>query len=256
MLYFRPKRRLPPRFLPAVPPPLLLKPADISLSRESGFSLIELAVVLMILGLLLGALLRPLRAQVETQQYQEAERALDDIREAIIGFALANGRLPCPANGTVPSGTASAGVEVPPGGPCTNSAGVVPWATLGTPELDPWGRRYSYRVKASPFADAIGAYASFTLSATGDIQVRNQSAVVIAANLPAIFLSHGKNGLGAYRPDGTIIGSPAAAGGELENSNGDANFAVEPQGDSFDDVVRWIPGDLLKNRMVTAGRLP
>jgi prepilin-type N-terminal cleavage/methylation domain-containing protein len=225
---------------------------------QAGFSLVELAVVLLILGLLLGALLRPLRGQVETQQYQEAERMLDDIREAVIGFALANGRLPCPADPTAPTDVAGAGSEARSAGACTIPSGAVAWRTLGVPELDPWGRRFTYRVTTA-FADDPpgGGYASFTLTDNGDIQVRNAAGTVeIARNLPTLFLSHGKNGLRAYRPDGTLIASPAASGAELENGNGDANFAVEPQGDAFDDVVRWIPGDLLKNRMVTAGRLP
>lgn len=234
------------------------RPGAAPARRVAGFSLIELAVVLLILGLLLGALLRPLRGQVETQQYQEAERMLDDIRDAVIGFALANGRLPCPADPTAPTDVAGAGSEARSAGACTIATGAVAWRTLGVPELDPWGRRFTYRVTTS-FADdpPVGGYSSFALSSTGNIQVRNAAATVdVALNLPVIFLSHGKNGLRAYRPDGTMIASPAASGAELENGNGDVNFAVEPQGDAFDDVLRWIPGDLLKNRMVTAGRLP
>ncbi len=227
--------------------------------RESGFSLVELAVVLAILGLLLGALLKPLRGQVETQQYQEAERALADVRDAVIGFALANGRLPCPADATVVSGAAGAGVEARTGTTCSSANGVVPWTTLGLPELDPWGRRYTYRV-TSGFADdpPVGGYSSFDLSAAGTIQVYGNTSftVDVARNVPVIFLSHGKNGLRAWRPDGTQITSPAAAGAELENNGGDDSFAVVAQGEGFDDVVRWIPADLLKNRMVTAGRLP
>lgn len=231
--------------------------------QHAGFSLVELAVVLAILGLLLGALLKPLRGQVETGQYQEAERALDEIREAIIGFALANGRLPCPADGTVVSGTAGAGLEARTTGTppfsCTAANGVVPWAALGLPELDPWGRRYTYRVTTSFAADPpVGGYASFGLTSTGTIQIYGNTSFTVdaARNVPVIFLSHGRNGLRAWRPDGTRITTPAATGAELENNGGDDNFAIEPQGDAFDDVVRWIPGDLLKNRMVTAGRLP
>ena len=219
----------------------------------------ELAVVLAILGLLLGALLKPLRGQVETQQYQDAERGLDEIRDAIIGFSLANGRLPCPADGTIVSGATGAGLEARTGGACDDPAGVVPWATLGVAELDPWGRRYTYRVTAS-FADdpPAAGLASFGLTSDGTIQIYGNTSFTVdtARNVPAIILSHGKNGLRAWRTDGTRITSPAATGAEQENNGGDDNFAVVAQGEAYDDVVRWIPGNLLKNRMVTAGRLP
>jgi len=68
--------------------------------RERGFSLIELAVALFILALLLGSILVPLQTQVESRKYDETQRILDQAREALLGFAAANGRFPCPASST------------------------------------------------------------------------------------------------------------------------------------------------------------
>jgi hypothetical protein len=69
---------------------------------------------------------------------------------------------------------------------------------------------------ASPsFADApaVGTLSSFALADLGDINVTN-GAVVVAALVPAVIVSHGKNGLGAYMPDGTQVAG--ALGNELE----------------------------------------
>ena len=63
---------------------------------QQGFSVIELAVAVLILTLLLGSILVPLATQVEQRKVSDTRKALDEIREALIGFAIINGRLPCP----------------------------------------------------------------------------------------------------------------------------------------------------------------
>ena len=65
--------------------------------RGQAFTLIELAVVLMIVGLLLSSVTYTLSAQVDQRDFEETRRRLDQARELVIAFAIANGRLPCPA---------------------------------------------------------------------------------------------------------------------------------------------------------------
>ena len=62
-----------------------------------GFTLVELAVVLAIVGLLLGSLMYTLSAQVERRDFEETRRRLEQARELVLTFAMINGRLPCPA---------------------------------------------------------------------------------------------------------------------------------------------------------------
>lgn len=219
-----------------------------------GFTLVELAVGLAIVALLLGMLVVPLSTQIEQRRISETEKQLDLIREALLGFAAATGRLPCPATPTVASTTAGAGTENKPGAACAIVAGIVPYATLGVREADAWGNRFSYRVTAS-FADdaAAGLLATFLLTEAGDITITN-GAVSLYAALPAVVVSHGDNGLGAYRTDGTQVGG--AAGHELENADADATFVSRTHAPDFDDLVAWVSPNVVKSRMVAANRLP
>jgi hypothetical protein len=185
----------------------------------------------------------PFSTQVEIRNVNETRQTMDSIREAIIGFAQANGRLPCPANGATPAGAAGAGTEQFTSPSCTAVFGVVPWATLGTPETDSWGRRFSYWVSpifaddlpptATTFSSAgqtpacapnpAPTQASFALCSLGVLNVNTRSESTrgltpVGSALPIVIISHGKNGFGAYTPTGTTLGAPPGAD-ETSNAN-------------------------------------
>jgi prepilin-type N-terminal cleavage/methylation domain-containing protein len=224
--------------------------------RTRGFTLIELAVALAVIGLLLGMLIVPLSAQVDQQRISDTQKLLNLDTEAILGFAVANGRLPCPATPGTANTVAGAGLENKPGAACGLAEGVLPWATLGVPETDAWGRRFTYRVTAA-FADnpAGGLQASFLLTDNGDITVKaTAGGVDIAANVVALVVSHGKNGLGAFQTTGVQLAGAAAD--ELENANANATFVAKLPEPAFDDQVAWVSSTVLKSRMVAANRLP
>lgn len=62
-----------------------------------GFTLVELAIVLMIVGLLLGGLIVPITAQMDMQAFRKTNASLEEIKDSLIGYSIINGRLPCPA---------------------------------------------------------------------------------------------------------------------------------------------------------------
>lgn len=269
------------------------------LRTTNGFTLVEIAIVLVIVGLLLGGLLMPLATQVEAQRRSETQKILEQINTAMIGFALMNGRLPCPADPATPTGTPTAGVErAPTLTSCTvSNMGVVPWVTLGVSELDAWGRRFTYR-GTSWYADQVRASgntvdntapppavpcttdptnASFALCSPGDMTILNgppATGVTVAQAIPAVIVSHGKNGRGAFLSTGIQMTCPAIPipppilppPDEVENANcpGDtatrfishAQTGPAAPGGEFDDIVTWIVPGILMKSMLDAGRLP
>jgi len=230
----------------------MIPPSSKPPRHKTGFTLVELAIVLVIVALLASGLLVGIAAQRNAAETIDAQRQLENIRETLTGFALTHGRLPCPALPNLASSDANAGVEN-----CAQPHGVLPWVTLGVPEVDPWGRRFTYYAHGS-FTAAVpgGALASFTLDTVGNANVKASSGSSgnVASDLPAVVVSHGSRGAGAWQPNGSQL--PGAAGDEAENADADLTFISRTQDGNFDDLVTWIVPSILKSKMVAAGRLP
>ena len=237
---------------------------------QRGFSLTELAIVLVIVALLIGGMLVPLSAQRDILAANETQRQLAEIRGALLGFAAANGRLPCPASPSV------TGVENPAGGgDCANQwNGFLPGITLGIGPtdaqgyvLDSWNNRIRYAVTASnsnAFTTTNGVKNNWSAALSPDLKVCNSAASITnagtnSADCPstdritadeavvAVIISPGKNG-----------GSTPTAAGELANwpSSNDRVFVNTAQSPSFDDIVLWLSSNILYNRLIAAGKLP
>ncbi|MDR0578457.1 MAG: type II secretion system GspH family protein, partial [Candidatus Accumulibacter sp.] len=175
----------------------------------AGFTLVELTIVLVIVGLLIGGLLVPLSAQRELQDSRETRKQLSDISEALLGYAAShraaddgNPHLPCPD-------TDGDGFENRAGDACAAPEGRLPWADLGVGREDAWGNRFRYRVAPAYSDKRIG----FTFDSTAPLRVCENPActTVIANGLPAVIVSHGKNGAGAFNASGGTNPPPAGA---------------------------------------------
>lgn len=232
-------------------------------ARQHGFSLVEMAVVLVIVGLMIGGLLTPLSVQMEQRRVGETQKALDEARDALAGFALRNGYLPCPAV------SSANGLEDRSGANCTGGKrqGFIPWATLGVAKLDSWGHLYRYSVSPA-FSDSRQL---FDLRTRRDITIgtRDPRGNLVAASaindIPAVVLSHGKNGAGGVSDTGIRVAELSATNlDERTNARQDGiAFVTRVPSDSpaapggeFDDLVVWLSPNVLFNRMVAAGTLP
>jgi len=235
-----------------------------------GFTLIELAMVLLILGLLMSSFLAPLAARVEQQERNNTQIRLDEIEEILYGHVLQNAYLPCPdctsTAGGCAAATANDGVEdtvVAGGGlTCATEVGNLPWVTLGVKSTDEWNNIFTYRVddtfadRNNATTDGTGCAASatlnvsFSLCSDGEIIVLNSAGGTnLATNIPAIVVSHGKN---------FSLGAPTA--NETENLNNDTTFVDTNFSNNaitgFDDMVIWISPYVLRTMSVKAGILP
>lgn len=183
-----------------------------------GFSLIELAIVLFIVGLLLGGLLIPLSTSIEQRDREESELQLEQIKEALLGFTIINGRLPCPDCPDAVTGTcnAAAAAEVndgqedlvgtAPNRTCRTDVGNVPWVDLQVDENDAWGNHFTYRPSAAFSRESNTAVCgtaavgiSFELCTDADVDIYTAYANPyggtpdVVDNVIAVVVSHGSN---------------------------------------------------------------
>lgn len=217
---------------------------------QHGFSLIELAIVLVIVTILVGGLAVPLSAQIEARRIAETRKIMEEAREALMGYAMTHS-CTCKYEGTFgtslsatqstcvatscptsnPSSNSTAlrrpylpcpdtdgdGLQNrPSGAECAQSRGYFPWVELGTGSQDAWGNRLWYQVTNS-YSDATNGFSNVS---TGDIQICDASgcARTIASNVPATLVSHGPNGWGALNINGNTLATPTSAD-ELENNS-------------------------------------
>ncbi len=121
--------------------------------KARGFTIIEILVVLIILGIVLAMAAMVTRGVSAGQKRSITTTRLTGVDAAIVQFVAVQKRMPCPADGTKAATDASAGVEVVPdaAGCSAQTNGVVPWRSLGLSEQDAsdgWDRRLTYRTDA------------------------------------------------------------------------------------------------------------
>jgi type II secretory pathway pseudopilin PulG len=239
-----------------------------------GFTLTELAIAFVIIALVLGGLALTLSVQNDARKFADTQSRLETAKEALIGFAMRNGRLPCPASDT------SNGEESPVGGgACTNARnGFLPGATLGLPGgsndgrvLDAWDEPIRYAISTwntNAFSTSGQIAAAGITGLNPDLRVCSAAGCgtgqVLSApgTVVAVVYSLGRNRLRAP--------SSSLPPDEAQNQNGDDTSATSQQrndfvsheprpagspGGEFDDLVTWIPLNTLVSRLVAAGTL-
>ncbi|MES2161596.1 MAG: type II secretion system protein [Pseudomonadota bacterium] len=228
--------------------------------RQRGFTLVEISIVLVIVGLLIGGMIAPLSSQLEQKKIRDTQQAMELARDALFGYALRNGYLPCPAISAVN------GLEDRTGSACNKRYGYLPWTTLGVARLDGWNRILGYTVTPA-FSDSV---LLFTLKTARDITVVTRDSqgritpLTENNDVPAALISFGRNGYGATSDQNTRL-ADGGAGNDDEKTNlrsgtmlvsRDASDNPRAPGGAYDDIVLWISPNILYNRMVAAQRLP
>ncbi len=112
--------------------------------RSSGVSLIELALVLVVLGLISVVLVQFLGVATQERREAAGRDLLQRADDALLAYAMIHSRLPCPAVG-------GSGVE-----DCTiGQVGMLPYRTLGLPDAN--ARKMRYGVLRRPATRKLDA---------------------------------------------------------------------------------------------------
>ena len=254
-------------------------------SAQAAFTLVELAVVMAIIGLLLAGAMMTLSAQAEQRATDETRRRLNAAVDALIAYAVVNGRLPCPA------APGSSGDEAPATGSgiCSNPYnGFLPARTIGfqpTDEafygLDAWQNRIRYVVAGVTLAPACSAGAGLTphFTAAANLKANGMSCKPNVADLDVICSTAAAGVSPSCNSGQRVVAQQTAAfivysigkngpqpgnygADEIANTDNNAVFVSRTWSGSdsalgtFDDLLVVVPAGVLYSRLVAAGVLP
>jgi prepilin-type N-terminal cleavage/methylation domain-containing protein len=218
------------------------------MTTARGFTLIEMAIVLVIITILIGGLAMPLSAQIQARRIAETRADMQAIHDALIGYAMSH-TIPMSCSCTYDaSGVLTTSATTCPGNLCPTTGtpdntfpltyarhhlpcpdtnndgreetrdgsgncplrGGLPWVTLGVKGQDAWGNRYTYAA-ALKFSGNLNGFVSTPIPDEGSLNVYPDSSCLtasVAEKAVAVVVSHGANGRGAQSGSG---GTPLPA---------------------------------------------
>lgn len=121
-------------------------------STDKGFTLVEMAVALVVIGFLIAGGMNLMGASSDVSRYKKTQSLLEEAKEAVEGYYSINLKLPCPDTNFPPDGVS----DLQANGVCVGARGFLPFVTLGVGgEGDAWGQPFKYMVQVDT---SRGAY--------------------------------------------------------------------------------------------------
>lgn len=116
-------------------------------SNNRGFTLIEMAIVIVIVGIVISIVASVLPSLIASSKIRQGQATLERMDYALIGYLAANGRCPCPDTDNDGLENRTAGASSPTDDTCDAYVGQIPYATIGlSSSLDPWQQPVRYGV--------------------------------------------------------------------------------------------------------------
>jgi prepilin-type N-terminal cleavage/methylation domain-containing protein len=224
---------------------------------QQGFTLIEIAMVVLIIGLITSGLLLGMGGIIDSAKYKDDQQRLKDIKTALLSHVAQKGYLPCPD-------TDNDGVENRTGNSCESHRGFLPHIDLNTHAYNAYNARFYYHIdnntpgnpphttrnSSDYFDNSTPGTPKFTKDTpSGDISIcENWNTTnnaceddgYLAKNLPLVVVSFGKNSAEAWggSTDGTPNGCSAPLSAEEQlNCDLDTMFY---QAHLVDDTLIWL----------------
>lgn len=213
--------------------------------NQKGFTLIEIAIVLIIVGILIVPLMRMYHIYKQDRLWNETKSNVVLAQAALTNFYFDNFRYPCPADPTLGPGDLNYGKEDCAGVTATTGrdadrdstndgvlVGALPFADIGISQhemQDGWNRKLGYAVTTRltnmmTFDDRLGAVLMVDENNVDLIPPPAAPAPASAAHLSVY--SHGEDGRGAYTVSGALYRACAGAGVSADRENCDNDGTI------------------------------
>ncbi|OSS42120.1 hypothetical protein DESAMIL20_1673 [Desulfurella amilsii] len=206
---------------------------------KKGFTLIELAIVLVIIGLLIGVGVSLLPGLINQQKYTQNQSLINQNYNALIGYIMANGKAPLASSNT--NGTAQ-----------SQNIGYI---AIGGLQKDAYGNTFYYAVNNRALNISINGTSAQNMSLTSTSSINNFCAVLYALNYyynqnPNLNASDTRtinnSNRTTYTPDVFVLISSGAnnkldAPNTITGSNGVFASQQYPLSQNYDDMAMALP---------------
>jgi prepilin-type N-terminal cleavage/methylation domain-containing protein len=193
--------------------------------EEGGFTLIEIAIVMVIIGLLAGGGVSLMGILSERKVRNATSSYLDEAKASLISFASINGRLPwadSDGDGNEDIGT---------------SLGSFPYRTLRFGPTDSHRRVISYELNSSLGSDRPSSCSALRGGLSGAPLVVDSDGSATAFSVAAILISAG---LKDADGDGNVFDNVTTGTHQGDNRDGNPNYIRYPPDNAFDDLVVYL----------------
>lgn len=199
-----------------------------ALANAKGFTLLEIAIVMVIIGILAGGGVSLMGMLTKSKARNATVDYLQQVRTSLVSFAAVNGRLPWAD--TDGDGTENSG----------NANGTLPFLTLQIAPSDPYKRVLRYELNAN-----LGTNRSTTCNAlkaglSARPAVVDADGSTAAFNVAAVLVSSGPMDADT---NGNVFDSLTGGTHQGNNISGTPNYLRYPPVEAFDDLTTYIGGN-------------
>jgi len=241
--------------------------------NQRGFSLVELAISMVVIGVLLVPALHGYSLYLQEQKREQTVTSIDSAVNAIGNFRSVYGRYPCPARANAVLGDVDYGMEARTGTTCnevTNAIwratsangaltdtdvfiGALPFRQLNLPHsliYDGENNQLTYAVTEMLTDDTTFA------NNNGGITLLDKNGNQLTTTPDSahfVVLSHNVNAEGAFTREGAVLSAcPTPPALEAENCDRDSVFRAGSEQSDFDDLVAYSVTDGVEQWQLSA----
>ena len=198
--------------------------------NKHGFTLIEIAIVMVIIGLLAGGGVSIMGMLTQRKARNETIDYLKETKEALITYVTINGKLPW--------------ADTDGDGNQNNNAtsGTLPYLDLKVRPSDPYKRVLRYGINSNLGTDRPTTCNALKAGLSSGPRVIDGDGAATSFYIAAILISSGPMDLDS---DGNVFDAITSGSHQGDNTDGTPNYIRHPPIDTFDDLVVYIGGNEL-----------